>query len=101
MTSVDLITTFTTSPFFRAISSALLRVIELLKSHRMSDLVAAVERAKEHDVDDPAAIELLLVQRSTEITAPLAVEALPPGAQIDAPQARLDSYIVAELKEVA
>jgi hypothetical protein len=78
-----------------------LRVIELLKSHRMSDLVAAVERAKEHDVDDPAAIELLLVQRSTEITAPLAVEALPPGAQIDAPQARLDSYIVAELKEVA
>jgi|HubBroStandDraft_1064217.scaffolds.fasta_scaffold34280_2 transposase len=78
-----------------------LRVVELLKVHRMSDVVAAIERAKEHDVDDPAAIGLLLVQRSPEVPAPLALDALPASAQIEAPKVRLDGYIVAELKEVA
>jgi hypothetical protein len=77
-----------------------LRVVELLKEHRLAEVVAAVERAAELAVDDPAAIALLLTQRSSLTPASLNAGDLPAAAQIQAPQARLDGYIVAELSEV-
>lgn len=76
-----------------------LRVIELLKEHRLADVVAAVDRAAELAVDDPAAIALLLTQRSSSTPASLSPDDLPLAAQIAAPQARLDGYVVAELTE--
>ena len=78
-----------------------MRVIELLAQHRLGDLVAAVEQAAGIGVNDPAAIALLLNQRSSSIPAPLTLDDLPAQARIEPPQARLDGYIVAELKEVA
>ena len=78
-----------------------LRVIELIENHRLADVVAAVQRAAEHDVDDPAAIALLLDQRPIATPPPLKPDELPTAAQIEPPQANLGSYVVAELKEVA
>jgi transposase len=78
-----------------------MRVIELLMHHRMTEVVAAVELAAEQGVDDPAAIALLLEQRSPATPQPLTLSMLPQAAQIAAPQARLDGYTIAELKEVA
>jgi transposase len=78
-----------------------LRVIELIENHRLTDVVAAVQRAAEHDVDDPAAIALLLDQRPIATPPPLKPDELPTAAQIEPPQANLTSYVVEELKEVA
>jgi transposase len=78
-----------------------LRVVELLKKHRLAEVVAAVERAAELAVDDPAAIALLLTQHASSTPASLNAADLPVAAQIQAPQARLDRYIVSELTEVA
>lgn len=78
-----------------------MRVVELLAHHRLADVVTAVQLAAEQGVDDPAAIALLLDQRSPAAPQPLTLDLLPEAAQIAAPQARLDGYIVAELKEVA
>ena len=78
-----------------------MRVVELLARHRLADVVAAVELAAEQGVDDPAAIALLLDQRSPAAPQPLTLDLLPEAAQIPAPQARLDGYSVAQLKEVA
>ncbi|MGH7715807.1 MAG: hypothetical protein ACREML_07385 [Vulcanimicrobiaceae bacterium] len=78
-----------------------MRVIELLEHHRLGDLVAAVEQAAGIGVDDPAAIALLMNQRPVSTPAPLTLDKLPADAQIEPPRARLDGYIVAELKEVA
>jgi transposase len=77
-----------------------LRVIELLKEYPLAEVVAAVDRAAKLAVDDPAAIALLLTQRSSSTPGSLSVNDLPLSAQIAAPQARLDGYIVAELVEV-
>jgi len=78
-----------------------LRVVGLLEGHRLAELIAAVERANELGVDDPAAIALLLDQRASATSAPLTVDVLPSKARLDPPQARLDGYVVADLKEVA
>lgn len=78
-----------------------MRIIELLVHHRLSDVVTAVELACEQGVDDPAAIALLLDPGSPATPQPLAFDLLPEAAQIAAPQARLDGYVVADLKEVA
>jgi hypothetical protein len=78
-----------------------LRVIELLEQHTVGELVAAVENAARIGVDDPAAIALLLDQRPSVKSPPLAPEVLPEQARIASPSARLDGYVVAELKEVA
>jgi transposase len=77
-----------------------MRVVEFLVQHRMAEVVAAVELAAEQGVDDPAAIALLLDQRSSTAPQPLALGILPQAAQIAAPQVRLDGYIIAELKEM-
>jgi len=77
------------------------RVIALLEDHRLSDVVNAVERSAERGVCDPAAIALLLDQCPSASPTPLSDEMLPDAAKIDAPQARLDGYVVSELKEVA
>jgi len=77
------------------------RVIELLEHHRLADVVSAVERVTELGVLDPAAIALLLEQRGTLSPAPLDIEMLPDAAKIAAPDVRLESYVLAELKEVA
>lgn len=78
-----------------------MRVIELLQHHALGTLVAAVEQAAQIGVDDPAAIALLLHQRPSVAPSPLALDDLPADAQIEPPRARLDRYLVAELKEVA
>lgn len=78
-----------------------MRVIELLRHHRLAKLVAAVERAAQMGVDDPAAIALLLDQRPVAAPPPLALNDLPPEARIAPPQARLDGYATAAIKEVA
>jgi transposase len=78
-----------------------MRVIELLVHHRMAEVVTAVELATEQGVDDPAAIALLLEQRSSAEPQSLVLGLLPQAAQIAAPQALLDGYSIAELKEVA
>ena len=78
-----------------------MRVMELLKQHSLRDLVAAVEQAASIGVDDPAAIALLLHQQPASPVPPLALEDLPAEARIAPPQARLDGYVIAELKEVA
>ena len=77
------------------------RVIALLKDHRMSDVVTAVQRAAELAVCDPAAIALLLEQRTPVVSVPLSADTLPEAAKIAAPQPHLNGYVVAELKEVA
>lgn len=77
------------------------RVIALLEHHRLSDVVNAVERGAEGGVCDPAAIALLLDQRAPILPGPLSDEMLPDAARIAAPQARLDGYVISELKEVA
>lgn len=77
------------------------RVIALLEHHRLADVVSAVGRAAELGVCDPAAIALLLDQRAPTSSMPLSGEMLPDAAKIAAPQARMDGYVVAELKEVA
>jgi transposase len=78
-----------------------MRVISLLEDHRLADVLAAVERAADLGVDDPAAIALLLDQRSPSTVAPLTSQVLPSQARIEPPQAHLNGYVVAELKEVA
>jgi transposase len=78
-----------------------LRVIELLKDYRLAEVVVAVNRAAELAVDDPAAIALLLTQRSLSTPASLNADALPIAARVAAPQVRLDGYIVADLTEIA
>jgi transposase len=78
-----------------------MRVMELLEQYRLSDIVAAVVCAAELGVDDPSAIALLLDQNAPALSAPLNCEVLPDAAKIAAPQARLDGYVVAELKETA
>lgn len=78
-----------------------LRVIELLEHHTAGELVVAVEKAAHIGVDDPAAIALLLDQRPSVKSPPLAMEVLPEQARISTSPARLDGYVVAELKEVA
>jgi hypothetical protein len=78
-----------------------MRVISLLEDHRLADVLAAVERAADLGVDDPAAIALLLDQRSPSTVSPLTSEVLPSEARIEPPQAHLNGYILAELKEVA
>lgn len=78
-----------------------MRVIALLGDHRPADVLAAVKRAATLGVDDPSAIALLLEQQPPLTRAPLSTEDLPNAARIDPPQARLDGYVVAELKEVA
>ncbi len=77
------------------------RVIELLEHHRLVDVVTAVERVTELGLLDPAAIALLLEQRKPSSSTPLTAEMLPDAAKIAAPEVRLDSYVIAELKEVA
>lgn len=78
-----------------------MRVISLLEDHRLADVVAAVERAADLGVDDPAAIALLLDQRSPSTPASLSTEVLPRNARIEPPQVHLNGYVLAELKEVA
>ena len=77
-----------------------LRVVRLLEGYRLAELIAAVERAKELGVDDPAAIALLLDQRASATSAPLTVDVLPNEARLDPPQARLDGYVVADLSRM-
>jgi hypothetical protein len=81
-----------------------IRVMELLGAHRISAIVSAVVCAAELGVDDPAAIELLLVQNaqnaSTTVVA-MDIETLPDVAKISAPRPRLDGYAIADLKENA
>jgi hypothetical protein len=78
-----------------------LRIMELLKAHRMSAIVSAVTCAAQLGVDDPAAIELLLNQNASTAIAALSVETLPDAAKVSAPQPRLDGYAIADLKENA
>ena len=78
-----------------------MRVIALLQDHRIKELVAAVEQAASIGVDDPAAIALLLNQRPYAAPASLTLGDLPADARIEPPQARLDGYVIANLKEVA
>jgi hypothetical protein len=78
-----------------------MRVVALLEGHRLAELLVAVERAIELGVDDPAAIALLLDQRASATSVPLTSDVLPSEARIDPPRARLDGYVVADLKEVA
>jgi transposase len=78
-----------------------MRVIELLKRYRLSDIVKAVICAADLGVDDPAAIALLLSQGAPTPSASLGSEILPDAAKIAAPQPRLDGYAIADLKEPA
>jgi hypothetical protein len=68
-----------------------MRVMELLETHRLSDIVKAVVSAAELGVDDPAAIALLLIQTTPTASTPLATESLPDAAKITPPQPRLDA----------
>jgi transposase len=78
-----------------------MRVMELLGAHRISAIVSAVVCAAELGVDDPAAIELLLVQNASTTVIALDIETLPDVAKISAPRPRLDGYAIADLKENA
>jgi hypothetical protein len=69
--------------------------MELLGAHRISAIVSAVVCAAELGVDDPAAIELLLVQNASATVVALDIETLPDVAKISAPQPRLDGYVIA------
>ena len=75
--------------------------MELLGAYRMSAIVSAVVCAAKHGVDDPAAIELLLIQDASATVEALDIETLPDVAKISVPQPRLDGYVIADLKENA
>lgn len=78
-----------------------MRVMELLKTSRLNDVVRAVIRAAELGVDDPAAIALLVDQNMATASEPLSEQILPDAAKIQAPQPRLEGYTIAALKETA
>ncbi len=78
-----------------------LKVIALLEHHRLPAVVDAVRKATQAGVADPAAIALLLAQRAAQPVAVLGAETLPDAAKIAAPQAHLDCYALADLKENA
>ena len=78
-----------------------LRVMELLIAHRLSAIVRAVTTAAQLNVDDPAAIELLVSQDSSMTVPALSADALPVAAKIAITQPRLDGYAIAGLKETA
>ena len=75
--------------------------MELLATYRMSAIVNAVVCAAKLGVDDPAAIELLLMQNASATVEALDIETLPDVAKISVPQPRLDGYVIADLKENA